>query len=202
MTEPIDETQKLQNIVDRAKTYALGKQSLTPPPQKPEDEGLQIAIIRSLAFSPDKARDIFYELTGTEVIKNKLVVIDPNPIMNLLGGKRFLLDLKSISEVDFSYLKEDDVGELMAHFFEEIWPYYTANRIRYNIHQMDMGHIKVKLQSFILSCFNKGKSAKLLNVVGRTFSEEWGSKMLGGDSSKQNKREGFLERINPLKKMV
>ena len=202
MPEQIDETQKLQNIVDKSKTYALAKQSLTPPPPTQAEEGLQIAIIRSLAFSPEKAREIFHDMTGTQLEKGKLKIIDPDPIMNLLGGKRFLFDLKSIAEASFSYFKEEDVGDLQAHFFEEQWPYYWANRIRYNINSMDMGHLKTKLQMFIIVCFNQGKSAKLLNTVGRTFSEEWGSKMLGGDPSKQNKREGFLERINPLKKMV
>ena len=198
MTE--EETQRLQTVVDKAKTLAFTNQALTPPPRQPEDEGIQIAIIRSLEFSDKKAQDIFFEFTGTVIQKGKVVVVDPEPIMNLLGGKRLLTDLKSISESSFSNLKEDEIGEYMAHFFEEIWPYYVANRIRYGINSMDMGHLKLKLQNFLLSCFSKGKNAKLLNVIGRTYSEDWGNKLLRGEE-KNKHRESFIEKMNPFKKL-
>jgi len=203
MEQPIqqEEAERLQSIVDKAKTFALTNQALTPPQQSPQDDLAQIAIIRALEFSDKKAQNLFFELTGTAIVQRKLVLVDEKPIMNLLGGKRFLTDLKSISEVNFSNLQEDDIGPLMAHMFEEIWPYYWANRIRYGVDQMDMGHIKIKLQNYILSAFSRGKNAKALNVAGRTFSEDWGQRILGQEPSKKQK-EGFLESLNPFKKMA
>lgn len=194
-----EEVEKLQKIVDKAKTFAISNQALTPPETSLKDDIAQIAIIRSLEFSDKKAKDLFYELTGTAIVNKKLMVVDDNPIMNLIGGKRLLTDLKSISEANFSNLKEDELGDLMSHFFEEIWPYYWANRNKYGIEPMDMGHIKIKLQSFILCSFSRGKNAKALNSATRTFSEDWGQRILTGDSKK--KREGFLEGINPFKKI-
>ena len=199
MEETTNEVDKLQSIVDRAKTFALSNQALTPPQGTPQDDLAQIAIIRALEFSDEKAQNTFFELTGTSIIKKQLVLVDEHPIMNILGGKRLLGDLKSISEANFSNLKEDDIGPLMAHMFEEIWPYYTANRIRYGIDQMDMGHIKLRLQNYILSAFSRGKNAKALNVAGRTFSEDWGQRLLTSDQ--QRKKEGVLESLNPFKKI-
>jgi len=201
MEDQQKEVERLQSIVDRAKTFAITNQALTPPQTIDKDDSAQIAIIRSLEFSPKKAQDVFFELTGSVLIKGKITVIDPDPIMNLLGGKRMLVDLKSLSEANFSNLKEDDVGPLMAHNFEEIYPYYWANRIRYGIDAMDMGHIKIKLQNVILSAFSRGKNAKALNVAGRTFSEDWGQRILSGDH-KPTKKEGVWEGLNPFKKMV
>lgn len=201
MDEEDKERQRLQDIVDKSKVLQYSTSSLTPPQKTEEDDGIQIAIIRSLAFSDEKAKQIFFDVTGTQLINKKLEQVDPEPLMNLLGGKRLLTDLKSISEVAFSYIKEDDTGEYMAHFFSEIWPYYWANRSRFGINQMDMGHVKIKIQGIILAWLNQGKSAKLLNTVGRTFSEEWGSKILGGEQKKE-KKGGFLSQINPLRKMT
>jgi len=199
MEEQQREVERLQSIVDKAKTFAITNQALTPPQTEQKDDTAQIAIIRSLEFSPKKAQDIFFELTGTAYIKGKIVQVDNEPIMNILGGKRMLVDLKSLSEANFSNLKEDDVGLLMAHFFEEIWPYYWSNRIRFGIDSMDMGSIKIKLQNVILSSFSRGKNAKALNVAGRTFSEDWGQRILNSD--KPQKKEGLLEGLNPFKKL-
>jgi hypothetical protein len=194
------ETERLQEIVDKAKTFNISNQALTPPQNTPEEEIAQIAIIRALEMSPKKAQEIFFEVTGTALVKGKIVFVDPNPLMNLLGGRRLLFDLKSWSEQSFGNIKEDDMGELMAHNFEEIWPYYWANRIRFEIDQMDMGHLKNRLQNSILVAFSRGKNAKALNVAGRTFSEDWGQKLLSSEGNGK-KKEGILEGMNPFKKM-
>jgi hypothetical protein len=200
MEDQESEVNKMQSVVDKSKTFSIANQALTPPQSTPQDDMAQIAIIRSLEFSDKKAQLLFFEFTGTAIVNKKVVSVDDNPIMNILGGKRLLTDLKSFSEVNFSNLKEEDIGPFMAHFFEEIWPYYWANRQRYGINQMDMGHVKIKIQNFILSAFSRGKNAKALNVAGRTFSEDWGQKLLSGDKN-QNKKEGILESLNPFRKM-
>ena len=197
-----DVTQQLQNIIDKTKTANLlqNMHNLTPPNKIAEVQFDQVAIIRTLESAP-RLREIFLEARGlTWDDKKKTIVQITSPMMNILGAWKLVAICKKIAmEAEFGNFKEEDIPSYMIHFFNVEFPHFTFYHEVYDIDPQDFDYISTTIQMFLLGAFSKGKGGKYINLLGKTYSEDFMGKVLRGDKKKE---EGFLDKINPLKKMM
>jgi len=197
-----DVTQQLQNIIDKTKTANLlqNMHNLTPPNKIAEVQFDQVAIIRTLESAP-RLREIFLEARGlTWDEKKKTIVQITSPMMNILGAWKLVAICKKIAmEAEFGNFKEEDIPSYMIHFFNVEFPHFTFYHEVYDIDPQDFDYISTTIQMFLLGAFSKGKGGKYINLLGKTYSEDFMGKVLRGDKKKE---EGFLDKINPLKKMM
>lgn len=195
-------TQKIQNKVDNLKLLNLTNNihRLTPPSQTEDDGQRDIALVKSLSVTP-KVAQLFLEIRGLEfdpTTKKYIQVTDP--IMNILGAYRFCKLLKNLTEqVEWASYSEDEIKPRIIHFFEENIPYFLFWAEDYNLNPRDFNYIITTLQAYVDSTFHKAKSGKYINTLGRTYDEGLLKRALDNDNPRQQKREGFLERMNPFK---
>jgi hypothetical protein len=195
-----EETEKLQGIVDKAKTYSLlnNIHNLTPPKQQ-QDEEVNIELIKALDSHP-KIQEIYLEAQGMIYDKKQKEAIQiNNPYMNSHGARKLVSILLKFSQADWSNISEEYIGPYQDHFFRETYPHFTFWYDVYDLKPKDFDYVKVTLQMFLLSSFSKGKSGKMLNLLGRTYSEDSIQRIMGGQFQQSKKKEGFLEKHNPFK---
>ena len=204
MVEQIDVTQNLQNKVDTLKTLSLAANvhNLTPPQKKDEIDENQIAIIKALDSYP-RIQEIFLEAQGLMWDpKQKKTIKISEPYMNKNGAKKLVAELLKIALADWSNFSEENIPAYLNHFFKVIYPKFTIWCEYYDLEPRDFDYIEVTLQMFLLSSFYKAKGGKLLNVLGKTYSEDLLGRVMNLDRGGQNvKREGFLDKLNPFKKL-
>lgn len=196
-----EEAEQLQDVVDKAKTYNLlnNIHNLTPPKQM-QDEGTNIELIKALDSYP-KIQSIYLEAQGMIWSKDKKQAIQiTNPYMNSHGARKLVSILLKFSQAEWSNISEDFIGPYQDHFFRETFPHFTFWSEEYGLSPRDFDYVKVTLQMFILSAFSKGKSGKMLNLLGRTYSEDSIQRIMsGGQDQNKKKKEGFLDKYNPFK---
>lgn len=203
MAEESDVTQQLQNKVDKIKTLSLinNAHNLTPPPKKEEDEGQQIALIRALDQYP-RIQEIFLEARGMIWdTKTKQPIQFSRAFMNIHGSWKLVSELKKISLADWSNFEEDKIPAYIVHFFNQIYPHFTIWHEEYDLDPKDFDYIKTTLQMFLLVSFYKAKGGKQLNVLGKTYSEDFLGRVMQNEQTKQQKEKGFLDKINPFRKL-
>jgi len=202
--EQIDETQQLQNTVDKLKTLNLATNihNLTPPQKKEENDENNIAIIKALDSYP-RIQEIYLEAQGLMFdAKQKKTIQIANPYMNRNGAKKLVAILLKIALADWSNFGEDEIPAYLNHFFKETFPKFTIWHEYYNLEPRDFDYVSVTIQMFLLSSFYKAKGGKLLNVLGKTYSEDLLGRVMNVDRNSQNmKKEGFLDKLNPFKKI-
>jgi len=202
--EEIDETQELQTKVDRIKTLSLvaNAHNLTPPPKNLEPEGNNIEIIRALDSYP-RIKEIFLECQGQIYDeKTRKAIQISEPYMNKNGAKKLVAVLLKIALADWSNFSEDEIPSYLNHFFKEIYPKFTIWHEYYALEPRDFDYVAVTIQMFLLSSFYKAKGGKLLNVLGKTYSEDLLGRVMNPNKDNKNTRqEGFLDKLNPFKKL-
>ncbi len=197
------ETQKLQSTVDRAKTVSLLQNihNLTPPTKKEEHEDNQVAIVKALESEP-RLRAIFLEARGMIWDDKKKVTIQiSKPFMNIDGAWKLVAILKKIAqESEFSNFHEDNIPVYMEHFYNREFPMFTFYSENYDLDPSNFDYVSTCIQMFLLGSFYKAKGGKMLNLLGRTYSEDMIGKIMNNESKKSQK-EGFLDKLNPFKKV-
>jgi len=197
-------TQELQNKVDKAKTLSLisNIHNLTPPKPKEVSDENNIAIIKALDSYP-RIKDIFLEAQGLMWDDKKKETIQiSDRYMNKNGAKKLVAILLKIALADWSNFSEDEIPKYLEHFFTEIYPKFTIWHEYYELDPKHFDYVAVTLQMFLLSSFYKAKGGKLLNVLGRTYSEDLLGRVMSIDKGKQQIKDGgFLDKLNPFKKM-
>ena len=203
--EQIDETQHLQNIVDKSKTLATisNIHNLTPPQKRVETDENQIAIIKALDSYP-RIQEIYLEAQGLmfDEKKKELIKIS-EPYMNRNGAKKLVAELLKIALADWSNFSEENIPAYLNHFFKAIYPKFTIWHEYYDLEPRDFDYVEVTVQMFLLSSFYKAKGGKLLNVLGKTYSEDLLGRVMNIDKGGQNVRKegGFLDKLNPFRKI-
>lgn len=195
--------QDLQNKVDKIKTINLLNQQskLTPPAQRIEEDHNQVAIIKGLAVTP-RLQDIFLEARGLFFDKqqNQLIQIS-RPYMNVHGAWRLVNICRHIAqEAEWSNFSEDNIPSYVDHFYKENLPYFTFWYEEYELDPADFNFVMTTLKMFILASFYKAKGGKYINVLSRTYSEDFLGRVMQNDT--QKKKEGFLDKYNPFKKVI
>jgi len=203
MGESEETTQELQNKVDKIKTISLisNPHSLSPPIKKEEDNQNQVVIINALSSEP-RLLNIFLEARGLAYDSvTKQFIQMSRPLLNIYGAWKLVAECKKIAqEAEFGNFTEEFIPAYVDHFFRSIYPYFTFWHEEYELNPRDFDYVQVTLQMFILSSFYKGKGGKYINVVGKTYDEGFMGKIMQGNQHTQ-KRESFLERYNPFKKI-
>lgn len=200
----LDETQRLQNTVDKAKTLSLvsNVHNLTPPKKSAVDDSNQIAIIKALDSYP-RIQEIYLEAQGLmwDTKKKESVKIS-EPYMNEQGANKLVAELKKIILADWSNFPEEMIPKMLDSFYREIYPKFTIWHEYYELEPKDFEYVSVTIKMFLLSSFYKAKGGKLLNVLGKTYSEDLLGRVMNVNKDQQNmKREGFLDKLNPFKKL-
>jgi hypothetical protein len=193
-------TERLQNVVDKAKTISLlsNLHNLTLPQKTDENPAGQVAIIEALKVTP-RLLDLFLEIRGViyDQKERKLIQVS-RPIMNVDGSFRFVKIIQHIAEeTEFSNFHEDDINGRIYEHYKNNLPYFTFWHEEYDLDPSDFNYIATTLMSFIDASFHKSKGAKLLNVPGRVYSEDFLGRTLKAEEAK---RQGILSQMNPFKK--
>jgi hypothetical protein len=200
--DDLEETQQLQNKVDRLKTLSLlnNAHNLAPPIKRDVDDNeSQITIIKALESAP-RLKEIFLEARGLvfDEKENKIVQIS-RPFLNVHGAWKLVAECKKIAqEAEWSNFQEENIPSYMDHFFRETFPYFTFWHEDYDLDPKDFDYVRLTLQMFILSSFYKAKGGKYVNLIGKTYSEDLLGKVMNQENNKRT-REGFLDRYNPFK---
>lgn len=193
----------LQEKVDKVKAIGLlnNIHNLSPPIAKSNDAENSIAVINSLKVTP-RLIEVFLEIMGLMYIEEQKKYIQVSkPIMNLNGAFRFIKIVKHISEeIEWSNFKEDEIDARILKYFETIYPSFTFYHEDYDLDPADFAYIESTLMTFIDSSFHKSKSAKYLNVVGKTYSEDFLAKAVGDGSKTSIPIESPLSKLNPWRK--
>ena len=199
--QPIDETQVMQNKVDRLKLLNLTSNihSLTPPKDKNTPDENNVVLISALRVGPRLAEDLMMiEGKAIDPRTDKIVVIT-EPIMNIKGVWKLYMILKPLAEqTEWAAFAEAELPSRLTHYFEENLPYFTFWCEDYDLDQKNFNVIVNILQSYIDGAFHKSRHGKYINTVGRTYSEETMQKALGLDKN-QTKDEGLFNKYNPFK---
>jgi len=201
MQESSNITQELQNKVDKAKTLSLvsNVHNLTPPKPKDASDENNIAIIKALDSYP-RIQEIYLEAQGLMMNeKTKDLVQVSNPYMNKNGAKKLVAELLKIALADWSNFNEEDIPKYLEHFFKTIYPKFTIWHEYYELDPKDFDYVEVTVQMFLLSSFYKAKGGKLLNVLGRTYSEDLLGRVMNVDKGKEKKENTFLSKLNPFR---
>lgn len=197
-----DVTQHLQNTVDKAKTLSTMNNihHLSPPTKKDDNEHDQIAIIKSLSSDP-RVQGVYFEAQGLAMVPGqKDPVKISEPIMNREGAMKLFLIIRRIAqEAEWGNFHEDDIPKYMDHFFRQNYPYFTFWHTEYELDPRNFNYVETTIQMFLLGSFSKGKGGKYINVVGKTYSEDFLGKVFPDEKSKR--REGILDRLNPLRRV-
>lgn len=198
-----EETQKLQNKVDRLKLLNLTSNihNLTPPQRQEDDGERDIALVKALSVTP-RILSMFLKIRGLNYDpRSRQLIQVTTPIMNVDGAYRFCEVLKVISEeTEWSSFSEEEIPQRIIHYFEINFPYFIFHAEKYDLDASDFNYIETTLQSFIDSAFHKAKSGKYINTLGRTYGEDIMKKALDTQGEKMNKsEEGFLSKYNPFK---
>ena len=197
----MEETEKLQQTVDKAKTISLlSNIHNLAPPNKEENIAGQVAIIEALKVSP-RLQELFLEIRGMyyESQSKKLIQIS-RPIMNIEGAFRFVKILQHVAEeTEWSNFKEEEINvRIYAHYAQNL-PYFFFWHEEYELNPSDFNYISTTMMAFIDSSFHKARNAKFLNVPGRVYSEDFLGKALRMEEKKA-REAGFLSQLNPFKK--
>jgi len=198
------ESQKLQNKVDKIKTLGLLSQThnLTPPNSEYEDPSRDIALVNSLSSAP-RIQAIYLEIRGLELdAKGKNYIQVVKPIMNVDGAYRFCKVFKTLAqETEWASFSEEEINSRIVFYFEENYPYFTFNHIKFELDPMDFFYIATTMQIIIDASFHKAKSGKYINTLGRTYDEGTIRRALETNSpNSQNKKDnGFLSKYNPFR---
>lgn len=195
------ESEKLQTIVDKAKTLGLinNVHHISPPKQQEQNPQDTITIVRALDSNP-RIQEIYLEAQGLAYDpKKKEIVQITNPYMNSTGAKKLVGILLKISQVEWSNIHEDQVPIYLDHFFKESFPYFTLWNEDYELDPRNFDYVAITIQMFLISSFGKAKGGKLLNVLKGTYDESFLGKTLGTEKEKK-KQEGLLDRLNPFGK--
>lgn len=200
--EEIDETQKLQNKVDRVKALNLiaNAHNLTPPVQRNDDDNKEIAIVSALKSEP-RLMTLYLKMRGLAFNQyTREIEQVRKPYMNVEGAY-LLVDCCSLiaQEGEWSNFDQDNVNAYIDHFYEENLPYFTFWHDDYDLNPKDFPIVMNALKMFALSTFNKAKGGKYINAITRTYSEGFLDKAL--NSQQQQKKEGMLGFSNPFKKL-
>jgi len=200
----VDETQELQNKVDRIKTLSLlnNAHNLTPPKTVQQSDDNQIALIKALDSYP-RIQEIYLEAQGLMWSeKEKKAVKIGEAYMNKEGANKLVSELKKIILADWSNFPEEMIPKMLDSFYREIYPKFTIWHEYYELEPRDFEYVSITIKMFILSSFYKGKGGKLLNVLGRTYSEDLLGRVMNVNKENQNvRKEGFLDKLNPFKKI-
>ena len=202
-TERENETQQLQNKVDRLKLLNLTSNihNLAPPQMRQEDSARDVALVNALSVSPRLA-ELFMEIRGMEIdVRTHKFIQITKPIMNILGAYRFCKLLKRLTEeIEWASYSEEEINPRVIHYFEENIPYFLFYNSEYDLNPSDFNYVITVLQNFIDTSFHKSKQGKYINTLGRTYSEDTLRKALETEGFKKGKGdEGFLSKYNPFK---
>ena len=205
MVEEASITQELQNKVDKAKTLSLisNIHNLTPPKPKEASDENQVAIIKALDSYP-RIQEIYLEAQGLMWDpKTKQAIQISEPYMNKNGANFLQSVLKKILLGDWSNFPEEMIPKMLILFMNDILPSFTIWHDYYGLEPRNFSYVKTTLGMVMLSSFYRGKSGKLLNVLGRTYSEDLLGRVMSIDRGKESmkKEGGFLDRLNPFKKL-
>jgi hypothetical protein len=202
MAETVDFTQRLQNKVDTVKTLGLINQAhnLMPPQQKPDEDIGQIAIVKALEVTP-RLMLLFLEIRGMEYDKDiKKIIKVADPIMNINGAYRLVKTLKHVAEeTEWSNFNEEELNPRIFQHYVQIYPYFTFWHEQYDLDPSDFFYLSEVIMTFIDSAFHKAKGGKYVNVLGKTYSEDFLGRVMQIPNQKEV-GEGFLNKLNPFRK--
>jgi hypothetical protein len=187
-------TQRLQNKVDKMKTLSMASNihNLTPPIKKEDETQTQITIIESLKAKP-RLKELFLRAQGLMYDdKEKRVIRVSKPKMNVEGAAK-LVDVCTViaEEAEWGNFDEEQIPGMMRHFFNINYPNFTFWHKKYELDRMDFNFVETTLQMFIVSSFSKGKRGKYINLLGKTYSEEFLGKILADAEKKEKERRGW-----------
>lgn len=203
MSPPYDETQDMQNKVDRLKLMNLTNNihSLLPPSNKNNSQENNVAFVEALNVTP-RLKRLFLEIRGLEWDEHKKEYIQvTRAIMNFEGAYRFVKICQHIAEeTEWSSFAEEEIPKRIIHYYEENIPYFLFWNDEYELAERDFNYIMTTLKSFIDSSFHKAKAGKFINSLSRIYDEGTIRKALETPESRSNKKEeGFLARYNPFR---
>lgn|SRR3990167_6831960 len=194
--------EELQAKVDKVKAISFlnNAHNLTPPNQSKQDDKNEIAIINALKVD-NRLKTLFLEARGQIFDEDtKEIRQISKPYMNVDGAWRLVQVCKKIAEeAEWSNFEADNIPAYVEHFYRENLPYFTFWHEDYGLEKKDFNFVMTTLKMFILASFYKGKNAKYLNTLRGVYSEDFLGKALKTDDNK--KRESFLEKLNPLRKV-
>ena len=204
MVESSNITQELQNKVDKIKTLSLisNAHNLTPPKQKENLDENNIAIVKALDNYP-KIQEIYLEAQGLMYDeKEKKLISVSEKIMNREGAYLLQSLLKRIILSDWSNYPEDIIPKMLDYFMSDMLPSFTIWHDYYELEPRNFTYVKSTLGLFMLASFYKARTGKMLNLLGRTYSEDLLGRVMNLNNEKQKQKEkgGFLDTINPFKK--
>jgi hypothetical protein len=198
-----EETQQLQNKVDKLKLLNLTSNihSLTPPQKKDEPDQDNVALVSALRVSPRLAAAIL-DLQGRQYDpQRKEIVQVVEPIMNIKGIWDFISVCRVLAEnTEWATYSEDEIPQRLTHYYECSLPYFTFWYDEYELNPRNFVIIENYLKVFIDSAFHKAKQGKYINTLGRTYSEDLLNKALSNEQQKKQKEGGEFSFLNPFKK--
>lgn len=200
---PEEDTQKMQNKVDKLKTLSLANNihNLSPP-SNPNSQIHDVAIVEALKADRHIQKAIL-QLKGYmfDPLKN---VYAPyrRPVMNELGIGNFIQTIQNIGDtIEFSNFKEDDIPKFAIYLFEYNYPYFTIYYRDYELSREDFNLVSTILIDYILTSLYKAKGGGHRNVVRGTYSEDLLGKVVQPEFIR--KEGGFgalLGRLNPMRR--
>ena len=201
--EQVDETQQMQNKVDKLKLLNLTNNihSLTPPQKKDENDLNNVALVAALRVDPMLAEAVL-NLQGRAVDTKLDFVQVTEPIMNVAGIWAFINCVCSTlaKNTQWGTYSEDEIPQRLTHYYEENLPTFIFNKKLFGLKSIHFNVIATYLKVFIDSSFHKAKQGKFINTLGRTYSEDLLNKALSNAEQKQTK-QGLMERfLNPQPK--
>lgn len=190
----------LQEKVDKAKAIGLlnNIHNLSPPIMRGNENDNAVAVIDSLKVTP-RLIGIFMELRGLLYLPEKKAYIQvAKPIMNINGAFRFVKIIQHIAEeIEWSNFKEDEIDARILKYFQANFPSFTFWHEDYDLNPADFSYVESTLMTFIDSAFHKAKSAKYVNTIAKTYSEDFLARAVG-DAQQNAKKESFLSKLNPM----
>jgi len=200
-----DKIQQLQTLVDKGKTVSLinnllhNQHNLTPPPQKEQDTGREIAIIEGLQTKDEDIYKLYLEARGFEYNqKTKTYEQKNHAYLNTRGALKFVqIIYHIIKPTEFSNFHEDEIPQRLTFNYERDIPEFKINKDLYDLETSDFNWIDSVYQAAIDAAYHKAKGGKYINVVGKTYDEK-GMYNLLNPKQESKKETGFLDKINPF----
>jgi hypothetical protein len=206
MEGEVDTTQHLQNIVDKLKTASIiqNQHNLSPPVNRQEESGREIAIIEGLKSSP-RLLKIYLEARGLELAPDKKTYIQKNhAYFNQRGALKFVQMISHIAEeIEFSNFHEDELPSRLVHIFERDITEMKINQELYDLETSDFNWVDSLYQTFVDASYHKAKGGKFINIVGKTYDERGIANILNPQQP-QKQQKSFIEKLaslNPMTKM-
>jgi hypothetical protein len=172
------------------------------PPQRAEEENMEIGIIKGLSFN-DRIDEIAFELSGWErdPIDKETWVDTKNPIMNKKGIKNFTHTLRSVSEKIYTmgHLKENQTPRLILWFVQQHFSHFLVFAKDFDLDECNYNLVWSYLLMTSFGGTTKALGAGDRNVVRGVYSEDALAKIYQGSNqnipSMDGQKKGFIRRM-------